>query len=320
MNQTLWLVGAGKMAQEYAKVLQGLGIDFVVIGRRASSAGQFRDVTGKEVHIGGIKSALETYGAPAQAIVAVNVEHLAEVGSALITHGTGRLLIEKPGGVDIDEINQLGVLAERHQAEVLLAYNRRFYASTCKAQDAIFKDGGAVSCTFEFTEWSHVIGPSIRGPGVKENWFLANSTHVVDLAFHLCGFPKEISTWVGGSLDWHPAAARFAGSGVTEKGVLFSYISDWEAPGRWGLEVLTRKARYIFRPMEKLYCTRIGSVAIEEIAIDDAIDKAYKPGLYQQTKAFLSGDQTSLCTIQEQVRHGQVYQKMAGYNLGYLTK
>lgn len=314
MNKTLWLVGAGKMAQDYAKVLHGLGVEFEVVGRGESSAQRFHEVTGKEVVTGGIHSILETYGAPEQAFVAVNVEHLAEVSGALISHGTRRLLIEKPGGVSIDEINQLGALAEQHHAEVLVAYNRRFYASTHKVKEAILEDGGAVSCIFEFTEWSHVIGPSVRGPGVKENWFLANSTHVVDLAFHLCGFPKEISARVGGSLDWHPAAARFAGSGVSERGVLFSYSADWEAPGRWGVEVLTRKARYILRPMEKLHCTRIGSVAIEEIALDDALDKTYKPGLYRQTEAFLSGDGGALCTIQEQVRHGQLYKKMAGYD------
>ena len=31
-------------------------------------------------------------------------------------------------------------------------------------------------------------------PGIKENWFLGNSTHVVDLAFYLGGKPKQIST------------------------------------------------------------------------------------------------------------------------------
>lgn len=301
------------MSQDYAKVLRGLGVEFSVIGRGDASAERFREVIDKDVFTGGIHSALERHGAPEQAIVAVNVEHLTEVSSALITHGVRRLLIEKPGGVNISEINKLGALTEQHHAEVLVAYNRRFYASTNRIRQAILEDGGAVSCIFEFTEWSHVIGPSVRGPGVKENWFLANSTHVVDLAFHLCGFPKEIAARVAGTLDWHPSAARFAGTGVTERDVLFSYSADWEAPGRWGVEVLTRKARYVLRPMEKLHCTRIGSVAVEEIALDDALDKMYKPGLYKQTEAFLAKDRATLCTIQEQIRHGQLYKQIAGY-------
>lgn len=301
------------MSRDYAKVLCGLGAEFSVIGRGNASAERFREAIGKDVVTGGIHYALERFGAPEQAIVAVNVEHLTEVSSSLITQGVRRLLIEKPGGMNINEIEKLGAIAEQHQAELLVAYNRRFCASTIRLRQAILEDGGAVSCIFEFTEWSHVIGPSLRGPGVKENWFLANSTHVVDLAFHLCGFPKEITARVVGTLDWHPSAARFAGTGMTEKNVLFSYSADWEAPGRWGVEVLTRKARYVLRPIEKLHCTRIGSIEGEEINLDDADDKIYKPGLFKQTKAFLANDLATLCTIKEQIRNGQIYKQIAGY-------
>ena len=41
---------------------------------------------------------------------------------------------------------------------------------------------------FEFTEWSHNIRLKLNQQ-VKESWFLANSTHVVDLVFHLIGLP-----------------------------------------------------------------------------------------------------------------------------------
>ena len=38
---------------------------------------------------------------------------------------------------------------------------------------------------------------------------------------------------------------NFVGAGETEKGVLFSYISNWESAGRWGIELLTKKRRGI---------------------------------------------------------------------------
>lgn len=310
---SLWLIGAGTMAKDYASVLIDLKLEFNVIGRGSHSAEKFEHETGKSVIPDGITNALTSLGCPEQAIVAVGVEQLAKVTNELIVAGTKRILVEKPGGLTTLEIKELNNIAEKYNATVLIAYNRRFYASTLMARKLIAEDGGATSCTFEFTEWSHIIAPLSKGAGVKEAWFLANSTHVTDLAFNLCGFPKDWKAWHGGELDWHQTAARFCGAGITKDGVFFNYHADWEAPGRWSVEVLTRKNRYIFRPMEQLHVTPIGSVAINNINIDDQIDKDFKPGLYKQTLAFLNKDDELFCTVDEQVEHCAIYDEMAGY-------
>ena len=313
---SLWLIGAGPMAQDYAKVLQNLEQTFEVIGRSSTSAERFELVSGHAVKRGGLGRALVAAGAPEQAIVAVGVEQLAVVTIDLIKAGTGRILLEKPGGLNTAEIGAIGVAAAKHGAEVMIAYNRRFYASTVSARELIDQDGGATSCIFEFTEWSHIIAPLVKATGIKEAWFLANSTHVVDLAFHLCGFPSDWRAWRGGALDWHPSAARFCGSGITEQGVLFTYQADWEAPGRWGVEVLTRKRRLILRPMEQLQVVPLGSVKMESVEIDDRLDKEFKPGLHGQVKAFLARDDRLLCTIEQQLQHCAIYDQMAGYDGG----
>ncbi len=309
-----WLIGAGSMAQNYAKVLRGLGQGFEVIGRGSESAKTFEQETGIRVRKGGLGAAIDALGAPGQAIIAVGVHQLADSANELIKAGTRRILIEKPGGLNTAEIRALQRTATVHGAEVMIAYNRRFYASVMEARRLIADDGGATSFTFEFTEWSHAIGPMTMGEGVKEAWFTANSTHVVDLAFHLCGFPRDWQGWHEGGLQWHSSAARFCGAGITDKGVPFSYHADWEAPGRWGLEVLTRKRRFIFRPMEQLQVIALGSVRAELVEIEDQLDQQYKPGLYAQTKAFLQRDDVALCRLDEQLQHSAVYDKMAGYN------
>jgi len=310
---SLWLIGAGTMAQDYARVLQSLGCEFDVVGRGAASADALTSATGHPVRQGGLNNTLAVSDPPEQAIIAVGVEQLAGVGTELIEAGTRSILIEKPGGLNSKEIDALQQTAVRYKADVMVAYNRRFYASTAMARKLIAEDGGATSCTFEFTEWSHVIAPLAKAPGVKEAWFLANSTHVVDLAFHLCGFPKDWKAWHGGALDWHPSATRFCGAGITEQGVFFSYHADWEAPGRWGVEVLTRKRRFILRPMEKLQLVQLGSVKVEGVEIDDQLDRVFKSGLYAQTKAFLDKDDHYFCTIDEQRRHCAIYDEMVGY-------
>jgi len=311
---SLWLIGAGTMSLEYAKVLNSLGIDYDVICRSSSSAEKFEKEINKNVISGGLSNALKNHKPPNQAIVAVGVEDLAKTTIDLINAGTKRILLEKPGGINTNELSDLYKVSNSNSASVLLAYNRRFYASTQTLKEMILKDGGATSCNFEFTEWSHVIKNLVTEKFVKESWFLANSTHVVDLAFYLCGFPSEWQSYYSGSLDWHPSAARFCGSGITEKGILFSYHADWEAPGRWSLEILTKLNRYILRPIERLQKIPIGKLEPENVNIDDEVDKKYKPGLYKQVKAFINNEDEEFCTIKDQVNHCSVYDKIAGYN------
>lgn len=311
---SVWLIGAGQMAIDYGQVLLGMGKDFEVIGRGSASAQKFEKEVGKSVYQNGVTTALKELAVPETAIVAVGIEMLASVAIELIKSGVCRILIEKPAGLSTKDVNELHDVAVEYDAEVLVAYNRRFYASTIKAKQLIENDGGATSCTFEFTEWSHIIGPSKKGLGVKEAWFTGNSSHVADLAFYLCGFPKDWKAWHGGSLDWHTRSARFCGAGITELGVYFSYSADWEAPGRWSVEVLTRKNRYIFRPMEQLHVTPIGTVRIDGVDIDDKLDIEYKPGLYKQVDSFLSHDDEQFCSLQEQLEHCGIYDEMAGYN------
>jgi predicted dehydrogenase len=308
------LVGAGPMAVDYAKVLLALGKEIVVVGRSATSAATFEEKTGIKALDGGLSVYLATTSdCPDTAVVAVGVEGLAEATLGLLTHGVRRVLIEKPGALTRAEIHAVNELAVEKSAQVLIAYNRRFYASTLRALELIKEHGGVQSMHFEFTEWNHVIAPLTKAPGVKPAWLLGNSTHVIDLAFYLGGNPVEWHGYTAGSLDWHPASAVFAGAGRTSRGVLFSYQANWDAPGRWGLELLTRDVRLIFRPMESLQVMRKGSVAIEQVSIDDEMDKKFKPGLYEQVSRFLAGQSEGFCAVADQVKAWDTYSQIASY-------
>lgn len=308
------LVGAGPMAVSYAKVLQGLGQPFITVGRGAAAVEAFHAATGERPFAGGLDALLS---APLPslrgAIVAVGVEALAEVSLRLMEHGIRDLLLEKPGGRSLAEIEAVAAAARRHGARVTVAYNRRCYASVRKARELIAEDGGVRSFSFEITEWSERIAPLNKGEGVKENWFLGNTSHVADLAFHLGGEPVELHCLVAGALPWHSRAARFAGAGRTADGALFSYGGDWEAPGRWGVEILTARRRFILRPLEELRVQQLNSVGIEPLPLDDPLDRDYKPGLYVQVQRFLAGGAAGLCTLEEHLRLCRHYVRMAGY-------
>jgi Predicted dehydrogenases and related proteins len=312
----VWLIGAGIMARDYAKVLLALGADTAVIGRGEASALRFREETGLPVFKGGLSDFLEQNPPlPDAAIVSVGVEGLAGTTMELLRYGVRTILVEKPAALVTSEMRELHAETVRTGANVFVAYNRRFYASTLRALEMIEEDGGLQSCNFEFTEWGHEIEGLVKAAGVKDNWFISNSTHVVDLAYHLGGNPVSLNAYTVGGLSWHPAASIFAGAGVTDRGVVFSYQANWGAPGRWGVEALTGKRRLIFRPMESLQVMHKGTVRIEPVEIDDSLDKAFKPGLYQQVNRFLAGNWEGLCTTAEQLERWPLYCRMAGYDL-----
>ncbi len=305
---SIWLVGSGLMAVDYAKVLSSLNPNFSVIGRSEQGASNFYQKTGIAATPGGVAAFAKNNELPNYAIVSVNVEELSSVALFLIKNGVKNILLEKPGGTNIDEISKIAIFAKKIGANVQVAYNRRFYSSTLEANRIIDADGGVTSFNFEFTEWSHQI-EKLNFPKAKsEIWFLANSTHVVDLAFYLGGNPKKMSCYTAGSLDWYKTASIFSGSGISEKGALFSYQANWKSPGRWSVEMLTLKHRLIFKPMEQLHIQNIGSVSVEQVQLDDSLDKKYKPGLYLQTKAFLENN-----TMPNIINIHQHLQNMAFY-------
>ena len=76
---------------------------------------------------------------------------------------------------------------------------------------------------------------------------------------------------------------------------------------------MTRKNRLILRPMEQLQITPHGSIKVEQVHLEDKLDRDFKPGLYRQTEAFLKQDSTYFCTLKEQAKHAELYAKMAGY-------
>lgn len=313
MSNKIWIIGAGQIAQEYAKILNSLNRDFLVIGRGETRVTEFINATGYKAISGGLDNYISTSPSiPEFAIVATDVSSLASSCISLIKAGVKKIFCEKPGFLYPKECKIVSELAIINNARVFIAYNRRFYASVKKAIEIIKEDGGVKSFNFEFTEWTHIIEKLEKPKAVFDNWFYANSTHVVDLAFFLGGNPIDIKAYTSGKISWHKPIV-FAGAGITDKGALFNYEANWIAPGRWGVEILTSKHRLYLRPMEQLQIQDLGSIAINKVNIDDSLDIEYKPGFYLQTKAFLEDDYTQLCTIEEQRKNVDlIYSKILG--------
>jgi predicted dehydrogenase len=299
----IYLIGTGPMSQAYAQVLKALEREFSVIGRGASSAEKFNEVIGVKPFVGGLDLFLENHSFIGEdyVIIATGTEALMPTLKKALVSGAGKVLVEKPAAISIEELLENEAFLKPYADQVFVAYNRRFYASVQEALKLIEEDGGLESMLFEFTEWAHKIEPLEKAPGVKENWFFANSTHVVDLAFFIAGKPTDWTAYsLPGKLKWHPKT-KFAGAGITDKGVLFSYNSNWESAGRWGLELNTYQRKIILRPLEEVQIQWKGSILIEKYEIHVNADQEFKPGLYYQLTFFLADKNDHLITLNQHI-------------------
>jgi len=312
----IWLIGVGYIGIEYGKVLNALKIDYIAVGRGEQSAKKFEETCKHKVIRGGLELFLKNNSEKAiSAIVAVKIESLYENAMLLINYGIKRILIEKPGFNTSQELETLNKIASQNNIQLYVGYNRRFYSSVLEVEKRIQQEGGVKSLQFEFTEWCFKIDPINYNKKVLLHWIIANSSHVIDTAFYLCGKPKELSSLTSGEnkISWHPNASIFAGAGKTDKNALFTYSANWNAPGRWGIELLTDSHRYYLKPMEKLKIQEIGSIEIKDVDIDDSLDSKFKPGLFLETKSFIENKTKRFKNIKEVYTDLSIYKKICNY-------
>ena len=302
------------MAYEYSKVLDSFKVCYTIIGRGKSKANELSNKINKKVYIGGVENFFnKNDNSYKSAIIASGVIDLTNIAKVLIKNSIKSILIEKPGGMNLEDISSLAQWAKKENANIYVAYNRRFYSTTFKAKEIIKKDGGLTSFKFDFTEWSSVVTKFYQNKNILNNWFLINSSHVIDLAFFIGGDPIKIESNIISDLPWHPSGSIFTGSGVTNMEIPFSYHANWNAPGRWSIEFFTKNHRIILCPLEELKIQNNRNLKIRKVRIDCKYDKQYKPGLFMQISSFLN-DKKNLIKIENHASSMWYYAKINGNN------
>ena len=309
------LVGVGYMGKEYYNVLRNMQCSVTIVGNSASGIEHFTADTDGAAYMGGIKGNWQVINnvGITHAIIATPIHTLKEVALDCLQLGIKNILIEKPAGKNPDEVAELAGLEKEYGANIFVACNRRFFASVDALLKMIDEQHETISSVkFEFTEWISRIYETHKEDKVHNNIFFTNSIHVVDLAFFFAGMPKEICAFTEGQNEWTDDKLRYAGSGITENNVLFSYLADWKSPGRWAIEVITNDMRYYLQPMESLQVQKKNSVRVDPVEIDDILDRRYKPGLFAMVDAFLNGGEKKqrLLTLKEHNNMMWVYKKI----------
>lgn len=310
------VVGCGYMGREYVKVIDALNVPCVVIGRSKGGVNSFQKIYSHiDVFEGGLENNMEVLEGISHVIVATGIEDLYEHCKLALKSGVKKVLLEKPGTLSYSDLNALNHESQKKDIELFIAYNRRCYNSVNKAKQLIKQDGGVLSVFFEFTEWVEDIPYKKFSDKELGCWILANSSHVIDLAFSFTGTPQEINSVVSKhhGYSWHPSGSIFCGSGLSVNNIPFSYHSNWESAGRWSVEVLTSKCRYYFRPMERLIVQKKNETDLEGIEIGSRLDELYKPGLYNMVSQLINNEHDGLCSIEEHLKQFPFLERIAGY-------
>ena len=299
------LVGTGYMAREYYKYLSDNKVDITVVGRGSASAEGFNALFGVTTFSGGLDRFFENNDMRFDcAIIATSLGSLCSNLVSCLSHNISKILIEKPGFLCINEINKT---CDRFDtSRVYVAYNRRFFSSVIKVRE-IVQNETIVGLDFDFSEWMFKIDKSGYTSAVLNQWAWVNSSHVIDLAFHLAGIPKKINAFYTNREEFYQ---NFRGAGMTHDDVIFSYKAHWNSASRWSIKLFTTENQYILEPLEKLKAIKKGSVEEISLSLDNKIDIDFKPGLALILGDFL-GDCRSQKTLSEQIEFFNIVELMS---------
>ena len=203
-DKKVLVIGAGWMAQQYCNALAQMGIRNVcVVSRSEKSAKKCCKKFMFQPYYGGYKQCLPNLDTFDLVIVATPVHELVSAASTAIECGNLNVLVEKPGSLYVNDLEQLGQETKKSGGRVRIAYNRLKYPSYWKLKELIQQDGGITSCRYTFTELIRSIDFNKEKQDAYERWGIANSLHVIGMAHSLIGMPKELSDYRQGSLSWH---------------------------------------------------------------------------------------------------------------------
>jgi predicted dehydrogenase len=274
-------VGYGKIAPKHLEVFRDLGSTFVASANRSEAGrAKARDEGGIPSSYASIPEMLERER-PDGVLCCPSFPHVFAAMKQVLPFGIPTL-VEKPPGTSLAELETLEDLAARHQAPVIVGLNRRHYSVLLRAiEDA----GGLEAVTSVFVDWSedpaHVLKRFSKSE--VERWIFGNTLHGLDLLTLLAGrlpSPQIVARDLGEPFRWIMAL-----QGVSERGVLASFNSIWDAPGKWRLSFSSRGRRYVFAPLESCTVLESGGTSREIAPLDE--DKRFKAGFHRQAQAFL---------------------------------
>ena len=222
---------------------------------------------------------------------------------------------EKPGCLEIKEIETLIKIKNTKKVNVYIAFNRRFFNSVISLKKILHKKE-ITSAKIDFTEWIKGIENQKYSKKTLEKWLYSNTIHIIDLFFYLLGEPIKLNTNLTGenNLSWHPTGSLFFGNGMLKNNIPFTYHADWNGPGRWSIEIVTSQHKYILSPLEIVQFQTLNNFIIKRYSSKDIDDQEFKPGLKKMVTEFLKENFSVFQTLEKQKKLFKILNKLGNYD------
>lgn len=311
-NNTVVIIGAGKISKEYIKSLIKLKVKNIFVISNNTKKLRLKEFSNDRIFTGGYKKNLKNFEKIDLLIIAIPIPKLLNALKYALTLNIQNILLEKPGSLYSKELEKISKSISNQT--VCLGYNRLVYPSLKKLQYLTTKDGGITSCKFSLSERIHTIDFKKYSKQELERWGLCNPIHVLSMVFSTIGFPTTIFSTQTGSLEWHQTGSSFVGNGISEKNIPFSYHADWRSVGRWSLEIFTKKHSFKLEPIEELYQNKIGSTNWTKVTLKQKFPEL-KAGIPEILELMLSKNQqkNDLFQIADSIKLLKNAEKIFGY-------
>jgi hypothetical protein len=298
------IIGAGKMAQEYVKVLKDINSVLIVgvVSKTLESAEIFaeRNEIKNFTAINSLTTFLEEVR-PSHIILCVTPDKMFPILKQL-SENSYSVLVEKPIGLNFEESLEINNLSKKGNLKIYPALNRRFLPAIFIAKQ-IFQDIGLddkshpkTICvvdqqdTIEAQEYGH-------SRVILENWHFANGIHMLDLAFSFCNgrILKLDTDRVEFSNDKFIINAEIEFS----SGDKIFYSSFWNLSKKWEITILGSDIKLLLSPIEILKLIEKNGKDISKSLSFDKWNyckepEEFKPGLANMVKWFLGLENFSL--------------------------
>jgi predicted dehydrogenase len=278
------LVGCGRIAGAHVSALRAAGVEVTsVTGREGSErAPAFAAEQGiRRVH----RSIDELAADDGWDVAVVAITPAAGPAAVAALGPTGRpILLEKPGATSPAELEALRPWAD----QLLLGYNRRFYAPVRRAAALLAERGPALV--------EVVLPESVPEPGdaaAARDRLLTNGTHLTDLLLHLLGPIDVVGTAPVAAGHATPATSAL---GTTPRGDAVQLALAWDSPDNARVTIHWQGSRYELKPIERGRELRGMDVveptpglplrSYEPIVVAEVVaDATEKPGFAEQAAA-----------------------------------
>lgn len=277
----LGIIGYGNIGSKHHAAFKALGADVVAAANRTADGRRRAEAAGIPRSYASATELLQGEALDG-VLVTPSFASNFEVALACIESGVATL-VEKPPGLTVAQAETLRDRASSRGVPVLVGFNRLHYASV---RAAIADAGGLAEVSGVTVEWSEnperLLERGFTGDAIlRRNQ--SNSVHGLSMMTYLAGDVPCPSVHVirrEGPYDFVMTL-----SGVSDRGIPVTFLSNWDVPAPWRVRFTTSKGTYTFAPLER--CEFVGADRRTRELDLGPEDIDFKPGFLAQARTFL---------------------------------